>query len=105
MASSKAEELWRDLLEKDDRTSPEEYPDMALITFDEFAHIFNAGWQAAVETLQTATFAPLPKPTIEELEKLLDEPNVAVRINPDGSITASPTPFENAAEYLATHRP
>lgn len=30
-------ELWQDLLEKDDRTSPEEYPEMALITFDEFA--------------------------------------------------------------------
>ena len=28
--------LWRDLLEKDDRTSPAEYPDMALITRDEF---------------------------------------------------------------------
>lgn len=31
------EELWRDLLEKDDRTSLEDYPDMALITFEEFA--------------------------------------------------------------------
>lgn len=29
--------LWLDILEKDDRTSPEEYPDMALITEDEFA--------------------------------------------------------------------
>lgn len=29
------EALWQDLLDKDDRTSPEEYPDMALITFDE----------------------------------------------------------------------
>ena len=32
-------EAWRDLCEKDDRTSPVEYPDMALITFDEFAAI------------------------------------------------------------------
>lgn len=30
------EKEWQDLLEKDDRTSPEEYPDMALITFEEF---------------------------------------------------------------------
>jgi hypothetical protein len=30
---------WRDLLEKDDRTSPEGYPDMALITHDELASI------------------------------------------------------------------
>jgi hypothetical protein len=29
--------LWLDILEKDDRTSPEEYPDMALITEEEFA--------------------------------------------------------------------
>lgn len=30
--------LWQDLLDKDDRTSPEEYPDMALISFEEFEH-------------------------------------------------------------------
>lgn len=30
-------DLWQDILEKDDRTSPEEYPDMGLITYDEFA--------------------------------------------------------------------
>ena len=30
-------ELWQDLLDQDDRTSPPEYPNMALITFDEFA--------------------------------------------------------------------
>lgn len=33
------QELWRDLCEKDDRTSPEEYPDMALITEDEFLYV------------------------------------------------------------------
>ncbi|PZO78480.1 MAG: hypothetical protein DI629_12345 [Mesorhizobium amorphae] len=31
------EEAWRDLIEKDDRTSPEDYPEMALITRDELA--------------------------------------------------------------------
>lgn len=31
------ERLWQCLLDKDDRTSPVEYPDMALITFEEFA--------------------------------------------------------------------
>ena len=30
------QELWYDLVEKDDRTSPEEYPDMAMLTQDEF---------------------------------------------------------------------
>lgn len=28
-------DAWNDLLEKDDRTSPEDTPDMALITFEE----------------------------------------------------------------------
>ena len=37
--SKSDEELWRDLCEKDDRTSPAEYPDMALIDFDELAAI------------------------------------------------------------------
>lgn len=31
-----ANELWQALLDKDDRTSPEEYPDMVLITQSEF---------------------------------------------------------------------
>jgi hypothetical protein len=30
------QELWLDLIEKDDRISPEEYPDMALLTREEF---------------------------------------------------------------------
>lgn len=38
-SQSDVEAAWRDLLEKDDRTSPAEYPDMALITFDEFAAV------------------------------------------------------------------
>jgi hypothetical protein len=32
----KVARLWQELLDKDDRTSPEEYPDMVLITFEEF---------------------------------------------------------------------
>lgn len=34
--SAAIDRLWQDLLDKDDRTSPAEYPDMALITRDEF---------------------------------------------------------------------
>lgn len=30
-----ARDAWTDLVDKDDRTSPEEYPDMALITAEE----------------------------------------------------------------------
>lgn len=33
-----AAELWQELVDKDDRTSPEEYPDMALITYNEFIY-------------------------------------------------------------------
>lgn len=40
-------ELWTDLLEKDDRTSPDEYPDMALITQDEFLYCLKAARDAA----------------------------------------------------------
>lgn len=36
MSKSSAKSLWQDLLDKDDRTSPAEYPDMVLITFEEF---------------------------------------------------------------------
>lgn len=35
-------ELWQNILEKDDRTSPAEYPDMALITFEEFTDAIQA---------------------------------------------------------------
>lgn len=31
------ETLWKDLIEKNDRTSPAEYPDMVLITKEEFS--------------------------------------------------------------------
>lgn len=42
-------DLWQDLIEKDDRTSPAEYPDHALITFDEFAAYIAAACQPASE--------------------------------------------------------
>jgi hypothetical protein len=35
IVTRRAAVIWQDLLDKDDRTSPDEYPDMALITFDE----------------------------------------------------------------------
>lgn len=31
------DQAWQDLLDKDDRTSPEEYPEMCLITREELA--------------------------------------------------------------------
>lgn len=56
---STVEELWRNLLEKDDRTSPEDYPDMALIKFEEFAGYIGL-----------ATASPQSGPS-----RRLDEPN------------------------------
>lgn len=35
-------DLWQDLMEKDDRNSPAEYPEMCLITFEEFARYMEA---------------------------------------------------------------
>jgi hypothetical protein len=35
-------DAWQDLVDKDDRTSPEEYPDMALITREELADYMQA---------------------------------------------------------------
>lgn len=39
-------EAWTDLVEKDDRRSPEEYPDMALITQDELREFMERVRQA-----------------------------------------------------------
>lgn len=36
------EQAWQDLLEKDDRTSPEDCPDMCLITFEELRDYMRA---------------------------------------------------------------
>ncbi len=42
--------IWQSLLDKDDRTSPEEYPDMALITQSEIVEIIE---RCAVECEST----------------------------------------------------
>jgi len=41
------DEAWQDLVEKDDRTSPEEYPEMALITREELADYMRAALSPA----------------------------------------------------------
>lgn len=41
------EALWQDLLDKSDRTSPAEYPDHALITFEEFCDYLQAARSAS----------------------------------------------------------
>lgn len=39
-------DAWSDLVEKDDRTSPEEYPDMALVTVEELREFMDRVRQA-----------------------------------------------------------
>ena len=53
-------EAWQDLLEKDDRTSPEECPDMALITYEEL----QAYMEAYAKSLTSSSSGSLP-PTDE----------------------------------------
>lgn len=40
------DKAWLDLSEKDDRTSPEEYPDMCLISREELSYILASAWDA-----------------------------------------------------------
>jgi hypothetical protein len=68
-------------------------------------HAILDGYDAATRALRDATFEPMPKPTIEELEKILNSPAPAVHINPDGSIGVCPSQFATAVEYLESHRP
>jgi hypothetical protein len=47
--AERAKALWQDILDKDDRTSPAEYPEMALLTFDEFVVALNIERNRALE--------------------------------------------------------
>lgn len=40
-------DMWDEILAFDDRTSPEEYPDMCLVTFEEFARFIRRGRQVS----------------------------------------------------------
>lgn len=61
-ASDFANEVWRDLLEKDDRTSPAEYPEMCLIDHDELASIIFT----AVALFPSPSPELISKPTVAE---------------------------------------
>ena len=47
------ERLWQSLLDKDDRNSPEDYPDMAMLTFDEFSGYINQTLRWALNEQET----------------------------------------------------
>lgn len=54
-------DLWQELCERDDRTSPEEYPEMCLITFEEFSDFIRraSGGRAEIQNIVRGVL-PLP---------------------------------------------
>lgn len=64
---------WQELIERDDRTSPEEYPEMALITRDELAEFMrraipphDALVKALREAIDAMDYVPLAGPQTEQ---------------------------------------
>lgn len=62
---------WQDLLEKDDRTSPAEYPDMVLIARNEFGSVISEGYLLAHDMV-TAKLREA-EAQVEELRRERDE--------------------------------
>ena len=52
------EQAWQELLEKDDRTSPAETPEMCLITFGELRDFMQAAEQRERQALTAADRGP-----------------------------------------------
>ena len=48
------EEAWQDLVERSDRTSPAEYPDMALITSEELEYYMRASAVSDIDPIHAA---------------------------------------------------
>jgi len=78
-------DAWQELVEYDDRTSPEEYPDMALITFEELKQFMSAAhWERA--KAQSRIVARLQKSaalTASVCAGLADKTPVAGEPDPD----------------------
>ena len=101
---ARAREQWRDLCERDDRTSPAEYPNMALITFAEFADALDetrvAGMQDARGIANTVPDGVSPDDwtvgaAIDAItEKIVEAENelVRVRISEQAGPPAEPSP-------------
>lgn len=71
------DDIWQELIEKDDRTSPAEYPEMALITYGEVIQICKRAEQQGVPALDTVVDRFLAWPLPETF-------------NPDGGISFEP---------------
>lgn len=58
----------------------------ALVTIDDRAITFTGEWPAMETLLNFKPWNKRTRPTIEELEKILNEPTTKVQVNPDGSV-------------------
>lgn len=80
------ESLWQEILEKDDRTSPAEYPEMALITFEEFRDALSAPKPLECQS-GNAVYAGPSSPTKLRIarEGVQTMPNSAARLYGDAA--------------------
>lgn len=69
-APSYIRDLWQDLMEKDDRNSPAEYPEMCLITFEEFERYLAAAVTAEVSIDHVAEEATYKMCRRDERERM-----------------------------------
>lgn len=67
-------DLWAELLDKEDRTSPEEHPEMALISFDEFADFIERAHPTVKVSGDAAEILEALAPALELYKKLADSP-------------------------------
>lgn len=104
---------WQELLEKDDRTSPAEYPDMALITRNEFGAVMceafllakekpdpNPDWEARAAAAHVRTLEEngvQPADTLAMLERWKSDAEPA---NELGQVSFSRAMLDSAADAL-----
>jgi hypothetical protein len=87
------ERVWQDLLDKDDRTSPEEYPDMVLITREELA--------SAAEALAVAGCASPCREWKAEAEKTQEA--LRLELEPVGGVWSLADVARQLRRHLFTH--
>lgn len=93
-------EAWEELCSADDRTSPEEYPDMCLITREELAEFMRRATETRIRSCL------LDKPEAVEgvrdsLETAKTQIIAAYRVWVADDVTAFPTPMSQAGEAIS----